>query len=78
MAGTPDSLTAGPHGQVLVALQRGPALAVIDAEKSTVLRRVAFGSQDQLHDRANIDIACAARRAWVSSYLEGGVYRSTL
>jgi hypothetical protein len=76
VAGSPDSLTTGAHGQVLVALQKGPALAVIDTGSSTVLRRVAFGRQDQLHDRANIDVAYAARRAWVSSYLEGGVYRS--
>lgn len=75
LRGAPDAVTAGPAGHVLVALQEGPSLAVVDPRGPSVVRLARLGSQDQLHDRANIDVVYADGRVFVSSYLEGGVYR---
>jgi len=37
-----------------------------------------LGRVDQLYDQANIDLLVRGGTAWVSSYLEGGVYRVRL
>jgi streptogramin lyase len=71
----PDAIGAGQHGRLLVALQKGPTLAVFDPSSRTVLRRERLGTVDQLYDRANIDLVLIGGTAYVSSYLEGGVYR---
>jgi DNA-binding beta-propeller fold protein YncE len=75
LPGSPDALTGGAHGQLLVALQKGPRLAVVDPSGPAVVRTVGLGHLDQLYDQANIDVAVADGFAWVSSYLQGGVYR---
>lgn len=75
LPGAPDAISAGRHGRLLVALQQGPTLAVFDPSSRTVLRRMRLGTVDQLYDRANIDAVVTGRTAFVSSYLEGGVYR---
>lgn len=77
LPGAPDAITTGAAGQLLVALQQGPTLAVVDPAGPTVVRRDRLGHVDQLHDRANIDVVHAHGLAWVSSYLEAGVYRLT-
>jgi streptogramin lyase len=78
LAGSPDAVSAGPDGTVLVALQGGPTLAVIDPTGSKVVGRVRLGHVDQLYDRPNVDLLVQDRTAWVSSYLEGGVCRVRL
>ena len=78
LPGSPDAVRAGPGGEVLVALQKGPTLAVVDPAGPTLVRRERLGQVDQLYDQANIDLLVADGTAWVSSYLEGGVYRVPL
>lgn len=78
LPGSPDAVQVGPGGRLLVALQKGPTLAVIDPAGSHVVRRLRLGQVDQLYDRANIDLEVHGDTAWVSSYLEGGVYRVRL
>jgi hypothetical protein len=74
--GSPDAVAAGPDGKLLAALQKGPTLAVVDPARPTVLRRDRLGHVDQLYDQANIDLLVRDDgTAWVTSYLEGGVYR---
>ncbi|MDX6301885.1 MAG: virginiamycin lyase [Nocardioidaceae bacterium] len=77
LGGSPDPITAGAGGRILVGLQKGPALAVVDPTSGTVVRRRVLGKVDQLDDRANIDLVRDKARAWLSSYLEGGVYPVT-
>jgi streptogramin lyase len=76
LKGAPDAITTGPGGLLLVALQKGPTLAVVDPVGPRVVRRDRLGSMDQLYGRANIDVGFTSGRAWVSSYLEGGIYRT--
>jgi DNA-binding beta-propeller fold protein YncE len=78
LPGSPDAVRAGPNGELLVALQKGPTLAVVDPAGPKVLRRDRLGHVDQLFDQANIDLLVRDGTAWVSSYLEGGVYRIRL
>ena len=77
LAGSPDPITAGADGRMLVGLQKGPAVAVVDPASGTVVRREVLGTADQLDDRANIDLIYVKGHAWLSSYLEGGVYPVT-
>ncbi len=77
LPGAPDAITVGATGQLLVALQQGPTLAVVDPAGPTVVRRDRLGHVDQLHDRANIDVVYDHGLTWISSYLEAGVYRLT-
>lgn len=77
LPGSPDSIAAGPHGQLLVALQKGPTLAVIDPQASSVVRRLTLGRQNQLNDSANIDLVYTRGHAWISSYLDDGIYLAT-
>jgi streptogramin lyase len=75
LAGTPDAIAAGPNGNLLVVLQDGPTLARVDPETGRTKARTKLGKQAQLHDQANLDLATTDGRVWVSSFLEGKVYR---
>lgn len=78
LKGSPDAIVAEPSGALVVSLQKGPALVVIDPDTSKVSRRVALGKSDQLYDRANIDVIYARGGAWVSSYLQDGIFHTPL
>jgi hypothetical protein len=78
LPGAPDAVAAGADGQLLVALQTGPALAVIDPRDPAVLHQHTLGEVGQLYDQANVDVLVADGQAWVSSYRESGVYRVSL
>jgi hypothetical protein len=81
LPGDPDALSAWGD-RLVVALQDGPALAVVDPGPSEgsphVVRRQALGHQGKLYDRANVDVVVRSGTAVVSSYLGGGVYRVPL
>jgi DNA-binding beta-propeller fold protein YncE len=77
LPGAPDPVATGGEDEVLVGLQKGPAVAVVDPSSGSVVRRKVLGTSDQLYDRANIDLVYAEGRAWLSSYLEDGVYPVT-
>jgi streptogramin lyase len=78
LPGSPDSVVAGPQGRLLISLQKGPSVAVVDPRTPAVVRRILLGHEDQLYDSANVDVVYANGRAWVSSYQQGGVYRAAL
>lgn len=78
LPGSPDSVVAGPRGRLLISLQKGPGVAVVDPRTRAVVRRISLGHEDQLYDSANVDVVYANGRAWVSSYRQGGVYRTGL
>lgn len=78
MPGAPDAVTTAEDGRLLVALQTGPTLAVVDPQGSSVVHQHTLGDVDQLYDQANVDVVLAEGVVWVSSYLEGGVYSLTL
>ena len=74
LAGEPDAVSAGRGGVVVVALQDGPALAVVArgsaSRRPHVVRRVVLGHAGKLYDRANVDLLVDGRTAFVSSNLE--------
>jgi DNA-binding beta-propeller fold protein YncE len=78
LPGAPDAVRAGPRGQVVVGLQQGPTIVVVDPSGPSVTRQIRVGHADQLYDRANIDLLVHDGGVWISSYLEGGVYRAKL
>jgi outer membrane protein assembly factor BamB len=63
----PDGLAALGDGRVGVALQEGPALAVLDAETGRVLRRGAVDRAGALSD-ANVEVERIRDEAWSSSF----------
>jgi hypothetical protein len=73
----PDALAVA-HGDVVVAQQDGPALAVVrpgSADRPPrVVRREVLGHAGKLYDRANVDVLVHGGTAYVSSNLGGGVY----
>ena len=73
----PDAL-ATAHGDVVVAQQDGPALAVLDPGSGDraprVVRRQVLGHAGKLYDRANVDLLVRGTTAYVSSNLEGRIY----
>jgi hypothetical protein len=73
----PDALAVA-HGDVVVAQQDGPALAVADpgsADRAPrVVRRQVLGHAGKLYDRANVDLRVRGTTAYVSSNLTGGIH----
>jgi hypothetical protein len=80
LRGDPDALAAS-GGRLVVALQDGPAMAVVDPGRHgspRVVRRQVLGHAGRLYDRANVDLLVHDGTAVVSSYLGDGVYRVAL
>ena len=65
--GDPDGLAAGAGSTVLVSLQDGPALAVVDLEDDSV-ERLPAGESGRLFDQANNDVIERDGTAFVSDY----------
>lgn len=78
VAGQPDPVRIAPDGSVLVGVEDGPTLVTLDPTDGHVLRRKRLGAQPPLNDRANIDLAVAEHKAWLSSYGNNRVYAVTL
>lgn len=74
LGGEPDAVAVGPGGDVVVALQDGPAVAVVDPRRPHVVRRSVLGHAGKLYDRANVDLLVEGRTAYVSSNLGDVVY----
>src|SRR4051794_29943888 len=66
--GDPDGLTPGPGADLLVSLQDGPALAVMDTATGE-LERVFTGRSGTLYDQANNDVLERDGTAFVSDFL---------
>ena len=65
--GDPDGLAAGPGSTVLVSLQDGPALAVVDLADDSV-ERFPAGESGRLFDQANNDVIERDGTAFVSDF----------
>ena len=65
--GDPDGLAAGPGSTVLVSLQDGPDLAVVDLADDSV-ERLPAGESGRLFDQANNDVIERDGTAFVSDY----------
>ena len=78
LSGQPDPVRIAPDGSVLVGVENGPTLVTLDPNDGHVLRKKALGHQAPLDDRANIDLAIAGGKAWLSSYRNGRLYAVAL
>lgn len=65
--GDPDGLTPGPGADLLVSLQDGPGLAVLDTATGEV-GRVFTGESGRLYDQANNDVLERDGTAFVSDF----------
>ncbi|MEO7980115.1 MAG: hypothetical protein ABI807_04415 [Sporichthyaceae bacterium] len=65
--GDPDGLAPGPGADLLVSLQDGPSLAVLDTATGSV-DRVFTGTTGRLDDRANADVLERDGAAYLSDY----------
>lgn len=67
--GEPDALLVH-EGRIWVAATEGPTLVEISPEPDApaVLGRTPLGDDAALRDRANVDIAAAGGRVWVSAF----------
>jgi len=72
VAGDPDGLTPGPGAGLLVSLQDGPGLAVVDTDAGTS-EQVWTGTSGRLLDKANNDVVERDGSAFVSDYLGDAV-----
>ena len=70
--GGPDGLAPGPGAGLLVSLQDGPGLAVVDTSSGTS-EQVWTGASGQLLDKANTDVVERDGTAFVSDYLGDAV-----
>lgn len=77
LTGTPDAVTVAPDGSLLVVLQAGPTLVRLDAASGKETSRTRLGTLPQLHDQANLDVAVTGDDAWVTSYGNGRVLRTS-
>jgi len=75
MPEAPDGLAAGPGAILYVVAQAGPTLVTVDASSGTVQAKQVLGSQPQLYDQANLDVAVAPDGVWTSSFSENLVRR---
>jgi hypothetical protein len=66
--GSPDGLTPGSGADLLVSLQDGPALAVLDTASGEV-ERVFTGEGGPLYDQANNDVLERDGTAFLSDFL---------
>lgn len=73
--GTPDAITAGPGGELLVVAQQGPSLVSVDPAARKVTHTTVLGHQPQLYDRANLDLTVTHGTVWVTSFTDGKVFR---
>lgn len=78
VAGNPDALGVGADGTVVVALQEGPALRLLDAPSAELGAALTLSDKPQLFDQANIDVLVADDRVWLTSYSEAIVYELPL
>lgn len=76
--GQPDPVRVAPDGSVLVGVEDGPRLVTLDPTDGHVVRSKKLARQAPLNDRANIDLAVAGGKAWLSSYGNGRVYAVAL
>lgn len=72
--GDPDGVAVDESGRVLVALQDGPSLAVLDPRERVVTSLLGVGDHPPLFDQANIDVVARGDRALLTSYLSDSVY----
>ena len=72
VAGDPDGLAPGPGAGLLVSLQDGPGLAVVDTDAGTS-EQVWTGTSGRLLDKANTDVVERDGTAFVSDYLGDAV-----
>ena len=72
VAGDPDGLAPGPGPGLLVSLQDGPGLAVVDTSSGTS-EQVWTGTSGRLLDKANTDVVERDGTAFVSDYLGDAV-----
>ena len=72
VAGGPDGLAPGPGPGLLVSLQDGPGLAVVDTAAGTS-EQVWTGTTGRLLDKANTDVVERGGTAFVSDYLGDAV-----
>ena len=72
VAGDPDGLAPGPGADLLVSLQDGPGLAVVDTSSGTS-EQVWTGTSGRLLDKANTDVVERDGTAFVSDYLGDAV-----
>jgi hypothetical protein len=70
--GDPDGLAPGPGEGLLVSLQDGPGLAVVDTASGTS-EQIWTGTSGRLLDEANIDVVERDGTAFVSDYLGDAV-----
>jgi streptogramin lyase len=72
VAGGPDGLAPGPGAGLLVSLQDGPGLAVVDTSGGTS-EQAWTGASGRLLDKANTDVVERGGTAFVSDYLGDAV-----
>jgi outer membrane protein assembly factor BamB len=72
VAGDPDGLAPGTGADLLVSLQDGPGLAVVDTAGGTS-EQVWTGTSGRLLDKANTDVIERGGTAFVSDYLGDAV-----
>ena len=72
VAGDPDGLAPGPGAGLLVSLQDGPGLAVVDTASGTS-EQVWTGTSGRLLDKADTDVVERDGTAFVSDYLGDAV-----
>ncbi len=72
VAGDPDGLAPGSGADLLVSLQDGPGLAVVDTAAGTS-EQVWTGTSGRLLDKANTDVVERDGTAFVSDYLGDAV-----
>ena len=72
VAGDPDGLAPGPGAGLIVSLQDGPGLAVVDTGAGTS-EQVWTGTSGRLLDKANTDVVERDGTAFVSDYLGDAV-----
>ena len=72
VTGDPDGLAPGPGEGLLVSLQDGPGLAVVDTSRGTS-EQVWTGTSGRLLDKANTDVVERDGTAFVSDYLGDAV-----
>jgi DNA-binding beta-propeller fold protein YncE len=72
LEGDPDGLAEGTGGALLVSLQDGPGLAMVDTSSGTVLR-LFTGKSGRLYDAANNDVLVVGSTAYLSDFTGNAV-----
>jgi DNA-binding beta-propeller fold protein YncE len=74
LSGEPDAVRV-VSGRLFVAATEGPTVYEMSADPAAprILRRQPLGRAYALRDQANVDLAVAGGRVWVSSFSEGRV-----